>query len=452
MPWWRSNYSPVLLVILCAFFVDEGLSQNVNLGFFSDNLCTVSIASFNNQVVTPNTGDQYCKDVDLPAGGDTRGYTFRCAKDYNNGAGYAGGSSSTVMIVTIDDAGCLVSNSGIHEVQVSSPGLCEHLQGNKGVYFKWEYATNPAQSVCGEAVPSPSPSTSSVSGDPVTWHGNVREEFRLPEGGVLAPLLQSPDMQVLASSRPGHAEDEWIDRVVITSAVGEHVLDVSIKRNLSYFNRAALLPNSFETLDVKMEWWRPGLVTIMPPGDAQFNHWSGISLAFGRVRHFGQPKAGVAPRREAVYIVSNSLKILVLSSAAREYFLERGDLGMEYSHLDLEIMEISDQSLLRGILPELWGLVPMSDETRALRKVPSPSEYFDDGPRATLPSISESRSTSTDANTTSGDNCSAVDSAMPKKLGHGEAAVASVEGLSGQHSVESAESSVIEEASVVAAL
>jgi len=195
-----------------------------------------------------------------------------------------------------------------------------------------------------------------------------------------------------------------------------------------------LLPDAFETLDVKMEWWRSGVMAIMPPGDAQFNHWSGISLGFGRVRHFGVSKAGGAPRREAVYVMSGSLKILILSSGAREYFIERGDsfhLANEYSHLDLEIMEIHDHDQLRGILPELWGLQPISEQTKALLK--EPKEVVNDGPVARLPLVADSCD-ATNSSSTGSRNCApapeAQTSTFSKEIENGAVPVASVEGLS----------------------
>jgi hypothetical protein len=231
----------------------------------------------------------------------------------------------------------------------------------------WDYPSSTSQ--CGEPVPTSIVSYyASLGGDPITYIGDRREEFDLPIG-VLSTLLRSQDMQVLASARQGHAKDQWIDRIVITDSASDVVVDVGIKMNLTRFHRASLLPDAFETMDVKMEWWRRGLIEIMPPGDAQFTHWSGLSLGFGRVRHYGQ-ETGAAPRREAVIVQSKSLKILIISSAAREYFPEEASLGVEYSHLDIEVMEMKDEKQLEGILPELWGLRPMSEQTMLLRKEP----------------------------------------------------------------------------------
>jgi hypothetical protein len=310
------------------------------------------------------------------------------------------------------------------------PNQCYKIQGDRDLWIKWNYPTSQV-SLCGEDLPYAfDPAT--VVGDPVTWHGNVREEFSLPTDR-LSPLLRSPDMHVFASARPGHEEDEWIDRVVITSAAGDTVLDVSMKRNLTYFDRATMPPNAFETLSVRMDWATNGHLSVMPPADAQFTHSSGISLGFGRVRHFGQIKAGDAPRREGVYVVSNSLKVLIISSAAREYFTESKHLGMEYSHLDLEIMQVADPLSLGGILPELWGLQPMSEETKALRKN-LPTEQFNDGPRR-VPlkdyKIVHADETSSQENQTDLTTCNASsdDGALPN-CDENQVSVGSVEGYS----------------------
>jgi len=388
MPRWIGSSTPVLVAGVFALLFSEGRAQQFNVIYYSNSACTTPL------VTKSNINLAVCDTLNNAVVGDgmSRGYKILCAKDTSQVASYA----ATVLLINVDPAGCGISADGATTyIGMPQPDVCWHIQGSRNVWLKWSYPST-ATTLCGETLPSPSP-TPSVSGDPITWHGNVREEFWLPHT-VLSPLIRSPDMQVLASSVPGHKEDQWINRIVITSGLGEPVLDVKIIKNLTYFNRGSLPPNAFETLDVKMEWWRPGVVGIMPPGDAQFNHWSGISMGFGRVRHYGQLNAGAAPRREAVYIVSKHLKILILSSAAREYFLESGHLGMEYSHLDLEIMEIADQKQITGILPELWGMLPMSEETKVLRKMPPVGDAYDE-----LPNIKE-----IEGNTTGAENCSSV--------------------------------------------
>lgn len=445
MPRWIGcSTSSVLAVVVCSLLVDEGCGQTYNVVYYSVNDCRASSAI--PSATFPNEQLGECKDVIFSS--VTRGYKIACASSTHESASF----SSTDLTVTVDSAGCGVSApSSLPVIGLPLPGVCFHMQGSVGIFVKWEYPPHPA-TLCGETLPVPSPSPV-VSGDPVTWYGNKREEFWLPND-VLSPLLISPDMQVLASSRPGYEEDQWIDRIVVASGIGEHILDVSVRKNLTYFNRATLLPDAFETLDVKMEWWRSGVMAIMPPGDAQFNHWSGVSLGFGRVRHFGVTQAGGAPRREAVYVMSGSLKILILSSGAREYFIERGDslhLANEYSHLDLEIMEIHDDSQLRGILPELWGLQEISEQTKALLKEPK-EVVADDGPVARLPLVADT----CDATDSNSSDCTpapeAQTSTFSKEIENGAAPVASVEGLSLDSGATFKEAASPEMASLAAAL
>lgn len=435
----RNSSSVLHLFEVVACLLVLGSAQNFDVTYYTDSLGTAHTVHKTNEVLGT------CNDVTSRQG--TRGYKIICASATSESANYA----PTALLINVDNAGCGTSAAAAtHWYQLPISNQLWHIQGDVQLWMRWNYPSG-GSSLCGETVPTlPVPPT--IAGDPVTWYGDVREEFNLPIG-ELTPLLQSPHMHVHASARAGHAEDQWIDRILITSPFGEPVLDVSIKQNLTHFNRAALVPNAFETLDVKMEWWRDGLLHIMPPGDAQFNHWSGVSLGFGRIRHHGQPLPGLEPRREAVVVMSPSLKILILSSSAREYFLkpEKSNLAMDYSHLDFELLELGDTSNLRGVLPELWGLIPHSEKTKSLRK--EPSNDHADGP--TFSTIAESFPDSGGNETASVSKCSAAtdgetpqilipgisscsnasdvhDDVLAKHLSQaGSGAVASVDGYSG---------------------
>merc|ERR1711957_336937 len=43
-------------------------------------------------------------------------------------------------------------------------------------------------------------------------------------------------------------------------------------------------------------------------------------------------------------------------------------LGRKYAHLDVEILDMRDHKLFEGVLPELWGYRPLSDNTRSMIK------------------------------------------------------------------------------------
>eukprot|EP00929_Paragymnodinium_shiwhaense_P095420 TRINITY_DN5652_c0_g1_i1.p1 TRINITY_DN5652_c0_g1~~TRINITY_DN5652_c0_g1_i1.p1 ORF type:complete len:1295 (+),score=207.12 TRINITY_DN5652_c0_g1_i1:95-3979(+) len=243
---------------------------------------------------------------------------------------------------------------------------CDNAGGYYGTAEKQCYI-NPA---CAAGTIMVGCSVPSMFGDPVTSYGNVREEFTLPMG-VMTPLIETSDLRLLADAFPGFAEGEqWIGKVMITSSNGgEEILKIGIKDDLVHFNRANLLPDAFETLEVSLDWYSPGPMSVMPPADAYFLHWRDVHIAFARMwneGHIGPPPP--APRREGVMITSNSLKILVLSTSAKEWH-EDPYMALKYSHLDIFIIEIKDPTSLRGILPEIWGLAPMRNETRAMIKL-----------------------------------------------------------------------------------
>merc|ERR1711972_262923 len=134
----------------------------------------------------------------------------------------------------------------------------------------------------------------------------------------LTTLLESTDMRVLASALPGKDQEQWINRVVVESVAGEPVIQVAMRGDLYGLNRTSAMPGAFETLEVKMDWWNGGVPLMsMPPPDAYFLHWRDIHISFARVRQ--REPLGHAPQREAVMLNSNTVKLLIISSSAKEF-------------------------------------------------------------------------------------------------------------------------------------
>merc|ERR1712224_271035 len=69
-----------------------------------------------------------------------------------------------------------------------------------------------------------------------------------------------------------------------------------------------------------------------------------------------------------VMISSGSMKLLILSTSAKEWH-EDPYLALKYSHLDLFVVEMREENPT-GVLPELWGVQPLTNETRAMMKTP----------------------------------------------------------------------------------
>lgn len=214
--------------------------------------------------------------------------------------------------------------------------------------------------------------TGDVTGDPITYYGTVRRKFELPIG-ELTSMLRAPDMNILAMPFPGNDDAQFIDRLVVATADGEQVIQVTIKKNIAKFNSTRAPPNAFETIDVAMGPWASETLVVMPPRDAQYHHRSGIDIAFSRVRPGGP--MGLTPQfetmigeacREAVMVTSGWMKILILSTSAVEYYGYDSELAITNAHLDFMVLEMRDAGSFGGILPELWGLRPLTDKVRAM--------------------------------------------------------------------------------------
>merc|ERR1712110_1334900 len=97
-------------------------------------------------------------------------------------------------------------------------------------------------------------------------------------------------------------------------------------------------------------------------------HPDGAQVLIGRLRH-GQTEFDMrAPRAEVVVVQAKHAKILIHSASAHEYFGTKDYLGRKYAHLDVEFLNMHNQELFEGVLPEIWGIKPMSSETRAMVK------------------------------------------------------------------------------------
>jgi hypothetical protein len=64
---------------------------------------------------------------------------------------------------------------------------------------------------------------------------------------------------------------------------------------------------------------------------------------------------------EAVYISVASKRLVIYSSPAEEYVDEAMSVQIKHVHLNFHMLEIRDTEFMAGILPELWGLLTLSD-------------------------------------------------------------------------------------------
>lgn len=210
-----------------------------------------------------------------------------------------------------------------------------------------------------------------VAGDPVTYYNGKKQEFELPND-VLTPLITMPDLNVLVEPLPRQGKKEqWIGRVLVTTNDEEAapIAEVRIKRHLAWFNRTTAHENGFETLDVTLEWFIPyPKLRVLPPHDAYFSHPTGASVLVGRVRHADKEFDMRAPRAEVVFVIGKYAKVVIFAASAHEYYGWNDYHGRKYAHLDVEIVNMREQQLFTGVLPELWGIQPLSEDVRLMMK------------------------------------------------------------------------------------
>lgn len=225
------------------------------------------------------------------------------------------------------------------------------------------------------APPGPSP----VSGDPVTYYDGKKIEFVLP-WGTFTPMLQTPHMEVLALPIPGKDEDEqWIGRIIVKSASGEHAVQVDIKKKIDILNQTAAPPNVFETIDVTLPWLHPKPLVNLPPRDILYFRQD-IDIVFGKIPKTGHGRSLRSSqsdmpmsRREAVVVISPSVKILITSSSAWEWYGKTAE-AIRFAHLDMEVFDMHNESSFGGILPELWGIRTLSAKCKAMLKPLKPDK------------------------------------------------------------------------------
>eukprot|EP00930_Biecheleria_cincta_P039799 TRINITY_DN27323_c0_g1_i1.p1 TRINITY_DN27323_c0_g1~~TRINITY_DN27323_c0_g1_i1.p1 ORF type:complete len:559 (-),score=60.77 TRINITY_DN27323_c0_g1_i1:42-1718(-) len=248
-----------------------------------------------------------------------------------------------------------------------------------GITYTAPYAGNGPYNFFGSAsgfgtivAPSPPGSPASVSGDPITWFGNRKAEFDLPFN-ELTMLLRMPDLEIFAAPFLGSRKEQWIGRVVVKSTeTGANLIQVDVHQDLSSFDREAFAHQGqfeLETMSVlvgsNFTW-----------GNNQFTRPGGPSGIFSKI---GCEYKRHQPCREGVMLVGQTAKLLIASSSAREFYGEVPD-AYSHVHLDFDVFDATDgMESFEGPLPEMWGLKPISEETRKLLTKGDPIDFVVDG-------------------------------------------------------------------------
>lgn len=207
-----------------------------------------------------------------------------------------------------------------------------------------------------------------VGDDPITVYNNVFRRFWLPEG-VLVPLLRTPELQLLgAATRSGSGQEQWIDRLLVAGPAGEPVLRVAIREDLDSFNASgrALRAGVVESLDIALDWLGGVRLTEMPAPDSYALEWGSVAFAVGATpARIGEAQA------EMLVVEGRSARIIVISTAASGFGRGEAHLAAKDAHLDFALqLKPEQRGSCEGLLPELWGLRPISEGTAAMLEPP----------------------------------------------------------------------------------
>lgn len=191
--------------------------------------------------------------------------------------------------------------------------------------------------------------------DPITFYNNQLHTFYLPEG-ELVPLLRTPELQLLGSAY-WVGEEQWINRLIVRGPLDEPVLTVSIMDDIAFFNRTTAPADGFETLNITLDYISQRL-TKMPSPTSFASRWGTVHFAFGQVpgRKIGNANA------EIIVLNGESARIIIMTTASEGV---EPHIAAQNAHLDFTL-NVQARDTCEGVLPEIWGIKPMSSGTEAM--------------------------------------------------------------------------------------
>lgn len=216
--------------------------------------------------------------------------------------------------------------------------------------------------------------TISVGSDPVARFGDTVRVFELPPG-VLTPLIHMPDLKIAGSVfEGGGSYEQWFDRFVLSTADDSRFMDIKMRKLPDDFNASRVPRQALQTMDITLGYgtvdnpqFKTHLQDLGTSIPLSFIGYMGLTRRVARHHTMRFTSIGRYPR-ECIDLAGAWAHFYVCTSPADEYFGNLRNLALKYAHLDIGVVEVKDATQFKGTLPELWGLVPMSEATKALVK------------------------------------------------------------------------------------
>eukprot|EP00930_Biecheleria_cincta_P026759 TRINITY_DN18823_c0_g1_i1.p1 TRINITY_DN18823_c0_g1~~TRINITY_DN18823_c0_g1_i1.p1 ORF type:complete len:564 (-),score=99.64 TRINITY_DN18823_c0_g1_i1:66-1757(-) len=222
-----------------------------------------------------------------------------------------------------------------------------------------------------------------IGSDPVARFGNVVRVFELPVH-TLVPLVTLPDLKISGSVFEGGGPwEQWFDRFLITTPGEERFMEIKIVKLDTGFNHSKARTKALQTMEVTLGYGSvssPRYVTqLQDVSQGIPQSFLGYAGLVRKVHRFS------SKMRECVDLAGMWSHFYVCSRTADEYYGDARHLAYKYMHLDVYWHQVKDYSVLSGVLPELWGLVPMSETTKAYVKEDRSKTTLAGSPQADLP-------------------------------------------------------------------
>jgi len=205
-----------------------------------------------------------------------------------------------------------------------------------------------------------------AGGDPIAKFGNVHKKFFLAVGQLM-PLLRGPGVVIFATVFEGtDGGTQFFDRFMIANAENQEEVLITIKTNIAPFN-STTPRGTLQTIDISLDG-KPLPSAPLVRGRTAISADGKFRVRVAKIEH---RKIGTA-NQETIEVATASMTFLFKSQPPCTYMYDKdSESAVKDAHLDFEVPELGNIELLEGLLPELWGLKEMSQESVAQVENPS---------------------------------------------------------------------------------
>lgn len=224
----------------------------------------------------------------------------------------------------------------------------------------------------GDSLKNLGPSATYTGSDPITFHGDKKFKFWVPNHQEFL-MLETSDLRVFGRTFPGPKSDQqWFGNFRVVLSDDTPVMEVNIKRPAANHSRVTRCSSRrMDSMDVFLGQSKSPLLE-MQRRPMEFTAGDDVRFIID-CRQQDRPLLA-SSRTEYIHFETPSIGFLIVAAHAGNEFPDDWRLQLKYMHLDLLILEMPRKNEFKGILPEIWGIVPRSPEVEAMLSPPETEE------------------------------------------------------------------------------